>query len=49
MKHGRMHVDELTTAQVSPLQAVEVYVRLMKDLTGVLGLIFDWTSVSAAA
>ncbi len=49
VKQGRMHVNGLTTDQVSPLRAPEVYGRLMADRSSVLGLIFDWTSVSAAS
>jgi 2-desacetyl-2-hydroxyethyl bacteriochlorophyllide A dehydrogenase len=39
----RMRVDDLITRSVSPLQAPEVYDRLLKDRSGQLGVVFDWT------
>jgi threonine dehydrogenase-like Zn-dependent dehydrogenase len=48
LEQRRMHVDELTSKRVSPLQAPEVYGQLIKDRSGILGVIFDWTSLGVA-
>ena len=40
---GRMRVDDLVTAHHSPLDAPQVYADLMRDRSGVIGVVFDWS------
>ncbi|MEN6480240.1 MAG: zinc-binding alcohol dehydrogenase [Anaerolineales bacterium] len=41
----RMRVDDLITHRHSPVEAVAVYDRLVKDRTTSIGVIFDWSLV----
>ncbi len=40
---GRMRVDDLVSARHSPLAAPRVYADLMRDRSGVIGVVFDWS------
>jgi threonine dehydrogenase-like Zn-dependent dehydrogenase len=40
---GRMRVADLITHRFSPAQAPEVYARLLRDRSGTVGVVFDWT------
>ncbi|MGI6377259.1 MAG: zinc-dependent alcohol dehydrogenase [Anaerolineae bacterium] len=41
----RMCVDDLITHRHSPVEAVEVYDRLVRDRTSSVGVIFDWSRI----
>jgi threonine dehydrogenase-like Zn-dependent dehydrogenase len=43
LQQGRMRVDDLVTRHHSPLDAPEVYADLMRDRSGVIGVVFDWS------
>jgi len=45
MATGRLQVAPLRTAIVSPEKAPEIYVRLIKNPTAPLGMVFDWKQV----
>lgn len=40
---GKMNVDDLVTQHASPMEAPEIYTRLLKDRSQALGTIFDWS------
>ena len=43
LAQGRMRVNDLITHRVSPLDAPQIYDRLLRDRTGMVGVVFDWT------
>jgi threonine dehydrogenase-like Zn-dependent dehydrogenase len=45
LMQGRMRVADLVTHRYSPLDAREVYARLMQDRSFATGVVFDWTGV----
>jgi threonine dehydrogenase-like Zn-dependent dehydrogenase len=47
LRQGRIRVDDLVTAHRSPLDAPEVYADLMRDRSGVIGVVFDWSRLGS--
>lgn len=45
LTRGKMNVDDLVTLRTSPLDAPEIYLRLLKDRSQALGVIFDWSAL----
>lgn len=43
---GRMRVNDLITHHVSPLEAPPVYSQLLADRAGMVGVVFDWMTLS---
>lgn len=44
---GRMNVQDLVTHRVSPLQAPETYLGLLRDRSAAVGVILDWEQLEA--
>ncbi|NDJ60351.1 MAG: zinc-binding alcohol dehydrogenase, partial [Chloroflexi bacterium] len=42
LANGKMNVADLVTHRHSPLEAPDVYLELLEDRTGALGVILDW-------
>lgn len=43
---GRMNVNDLVTHRISPLQAPETYLGLLKDRSAAVGVILDWEQLA---
>jgi 2-desacetyl-2-hydroxyethyl bacteriochlorophyllide A dehydrogenase len=46
---GRMRVADLITQRYSPLDAPQVYERLVTDRAGLMGVVFDWPAAGGPA
>ncbi len=42
---GRMKVSDLVAQRYSPMDAPEVYARLVQDRSRYMGVMFDWSLV----
>lgn len=45
LQRGQMRVSDLITHRFSPLEALEVYPRLLHDRGETVGVLFDWTQL----
>jgi hypothetical protein len=45
LEQGRMRVSDLVTRRASPLEAPEIYAGLLRDRSGQIGIIFDWSQL----